>query len=131
MAARAAASAARAFSRAARSACTVASSVVMFVRSWSYCSPGDQLLLEQGAIALLLRARILELGLVALDVGLGLAHLGLALDQRRLGLAEPRAVAGDVGLRLAQRGLERAGVDDEEEIAGLDVGAIGRPPAAR
>ena len=98
----------------------------MLVRIWSYCSPRDQLLLEQRAIALLLGARVLELARVAVEVGLGLLHVGLALDERGLGLAELRDVAGDVGLRLAQRDLERPRVDDEEHVAGLDVGAVGR-----
>ncbi len=67
----------------------------------------DQLLGHQLAIAPLLHPRVRELGGVALDGGLRLANLGLALVQRRLG--------------LAQRGLEGTGIDDEEQIALLDV----------
>ena len=45
-------------------------------------------LLDELAVALLLDARVLQLGHVALEVGQRLRHLGLPLRERRLGLAE-------------------------------------------
>jgi hypothetical protein len=85
----------------------------MFVRIWSYCSR---------AISSFWRS---ELGLITLEIGLRLAHVGLALDQRRLRLLPLGRGAGDVGLRLPQRRLERALVDDEEQVARLDGRAVG------
>ena len=88
--------------------------------------PGDQPLLDERAIAPLLRPGILDLREVAVDIGLRLPHVGLALGERGLRLAELGGVAGDIGLRLAEGGLEGARIDDEEQVAGLDVGPVGR-----
>ena len=83
-------------------------------------------MLEQRAVAPLLRDGILDLREIAVDIGLRLPHVGLALGERGLRLAELGGVAGDIGLGLAQGGLEGARIDDEEQIPRLDVGPVGR-----
>src|SRR5205823_4338961 len=67
----------------------------------------DELFLDQRLVAALLDPRVRELGRVALEVRDRLLNLGLALEQRRL--------------RLAERGLERARIDGEEEVVLANV----------
>ena len=67
---------------------------------------GNDALLEQVLIAGGLRLRVFMRRDVAAQVGLGLAQLG--------------GVAGQVGLRLADHGVERPPVDAEQQIALFD-----------
>jgi hypothetical protein len=64
-----------------------------------------------------LESRVVHLGEVALQVGQGLRHLGLLLGQRRLHLAERRAIPGHVGFHLADRGLQGPLIDGKEQVA--------------
>jgi hypothetical protein len=70
----------------------------------------DQPALDELLVALLLDGGVVGLGLVSRQVGLGLGHRGLVLGHGRLGLLERR--------------LKGTRVDDEEEIARLDVVAF-------
>ena len=101
--------------------------------------PGDVALLDQLRVAPVLDPRVLELGLVADDVGLGLAQLRLRLGQRRQRLLDGRLVAGAVGLGLPRLGLvlghvglglldgglDGPWIDREQELTLLQVGAVG------
>ena len=103
----------------------------MAVRTWSRLLAGDVALPDQLRVAPILDPGVLELRLVADDVGLGLAELRPGLGQRRLRLLDRRLVAGGVGLGLARLGLvpghvglglldgglDRARIDREQEIA--------------
>ena len=95
---------ARAFSTAARSAWTVACSAARVVVHLVVLLAGDELPLDQLAVALAPGpSRILELGKVALEVGLGLRDLGVSLRERGLRLPERRLVLGERWLRPAGR----------------------------
>ena len=50
-------------------------------------------------------------------------ELGIAA-KIALGASQKRLIASEVALRLGELGLERAGVEGDQEIALLDIGAV-------
>src|SRR5207247_287877 len=83
--------------------------------------PRDQLSLEQLLVALGLDLRVLGLGHVAGQRRLRLAHARQVTLERRPCLLYLHAVLGEIGLGLGQRGLGRAWIDREQQVALLDV----------
>ena len=86
-----------------------------------------------------------QVGLARLDAGFRLqrrrprlvkrrlAHIApgdenLGPGQRRFGLDQHRAGTGQIGFGKLHTGLERGGIDDEQDIALLDVPALGEAP---